>query len=80
MPRRNHSRRISRKENIRDKYDTDFMELPERPEIKYLVAKPTKVIYRNMYAAPGATKIYTARSFNDNLLQLISRRRWEDVS
>lgn len=37
-----------------DNYDTDYVEIPTRPDIDRMVVVPLKVIFQNISAEPGA--------------------------
>lgn len=77
MPRRNRAKHPARP-RMEDRFDTDVCFLPNRPHIDRIIAVPLKTIFRNADAAPWATEVYTARKFDDKLLELIRRQteRW----
>ena len=37
-----------------DNYDTDYVEIPTRPDIDRMIVVPLKVIFQNISAEPGA--------------------------
>ena len=70
MGRHNQIRRQKRG-SVADRYDSDYIDLPEHPEISRIIAVPLKTIYHNISAAPDAMEIYTAQSWSDKILQLL---------
>ena len=73
MPRRNHIKHPHRP-SLEDRYDTDVCSMPQHPHIDRIIAVPLKTIFRNADAAPWATEVYTARKFDDKLLDLIRKQ------
>lgn len=73
MGRHNHIRRQKRG-SMADRYDSDYIDLPEYPQIARINAVPLKTVYHNIAAADWATEIYTAQSWSDKVLQLIVSR------
>lgn len=71
MGRHNHRKHIR---SIEDRYDGDYIGLPELPRISRIIAVPLKTIYINVDADPEADEIYTAKSWCDPILQLIVRK------
>lgn len=59
---------IRRPRPILDSYDTDYIELPQHPEIERIVVEPLKTIYTNLSAAPDANIIRVVRNMDDPLL------------
>lgn len=73
MSRHNNSKR-NRRRSVADRFDTDYIELPEYPDIARVIAVPMKTIYINIAADMGAMEIYTAWSWCDKVLQKIVGR------
>lgn len=71
MPRHNNSRHSRPANIISERFDTDYVELPEHPEILYLIVKPLKTVFRNICAAPEANKRRVIRKFDDRLYKLL---------
>ena len=71
MGRHNHKKHIRR---IEDRYDGDYIGLPEQPRIRRIIAVPLKTIYINIDADPDADEIYTAKSWCDPILHMIVRK------
>lgn len=69
---RHNSRKNTR--NIQERYDGDYIDLPEFPGISRIIAVPLKTIYINIAADPDAEEIYTAHCWCDKILQLIVRK------
>lgn len=79
MPRRNHAR--SRRINpIADRYDTDYVNLPEYPQYNSVVAVPLKTIFYNLDAAPGADDFHVAKHYGDPVLKKLARKIENGVS
>ena len=62
------------RKNLRDRYDVDYVSLPEYPQYCSVVAMPMKTIYINVDADPEADDFYAARSFNDQVLKKLEKR------
>lgn len=73
MGRHNHTRR-HRKPSIADRWDSDYIDLPEYPEIGRIHAAPLKTVYHNIAAGPWAQEVYEIRSWDDPMMQIISRK------
>ena len=63
--RRNHPRQPR---SIFDRYDTDFVDLPQAPHVKQLVSRTMKTVYRNLSAAPWATESPVVETFDEKFL------------
>lgn len=74
MPRNNSTRHSRPAHTISDRYDTDYVELPEHPELLYLIVKPLKTVFRNLCAAPEANKRRVVKKFDDRLYKLLSSK------
>lgn len=74
MPRRNHPRRISAGSSMLDRYDTDYVSLPEYPQYNSVVAIPLKTIFYNIDAAPGANDFYVAKHYGDPVLKKLAKK------
>lgn len=74
MTRRNHPRhpRI-RRPMLTDRYDVDYIFLPEYPEIAAVAVPLMKTIYRNMSCAPWADEVYEAKGEKDKFLNMIRK-------
>lgn len=73
MARRNYPKR---RRSIEDRFDTDVVSLPQHPEIDRLIVVPMKTIYRNTDAAPWAEEVKVIRSFDDDMMHLLSQQGW----
>lgn len=70
MGKHKHSKRM----NMDDRYDKDYISLPEYPHILRIVAVPMKTIYINVEADPDTADEYTAKSWCDEVLQCIASK------
>lgn len=59
---------------LTDRYDLDYVNLPEHPNWNRIVVRPLKTIYINLDAAFDADDFYVARSFSDPILRRIAGR------
>lgn len=57
-------------------YDTDYVEIPSRPDIDRLVVVPLKTVFINFSAEPGANVTYLVHDLDESLGFLIQRNRW----
>lgn len=69
-----HNHRKNRKPGIADRWDSDYIDLPEHPEISRIHTVPLKTVFHNIAAAPWAMEIYTAQSWSDPMMDIISRK------
>ena len=73
MARRNHPKH-PRNAIFSDRYDLDYVSLPEFPKMIRIVAKPLKTIYINLDADFDADGCHVAKNMNDHILQTIAER------
>ena len=69
-----HNIKKNKRRTAADRFDTDYIELPEYPDIARVIAVPMKTIYINIAADMGAMEIYTAWNWCDRVLQDIVSR------
>lgn len=62
-----------RRNNNRNRYTTEYVSVPRRPDLARVTAEPTKTIYINMTAAPWATSEYTIKHGDDPLLLKLAK-------
>lgn len=74
MPRRNHNPRGRSRSSLIDRYDTDYISLPEYPQYNSIVAIPLKTIFYNLDAACGANDFYVIRSFDDPMMRKLEKK------
>ena len=70
MGRHNHKKQHR---SMADRYDTDYISLPEYPHILRINAVPMKTVYINVDADFEPAETYTAKSWSDPVLQAIVR-------
>ena len=80
MPRRNHNPRGRSRSSLIDRYDTDYISLPEYPQYNSIVAIPLKAIFYNIDAAPGANDFYVAKHYGDPVLRKLAKKIENGVS
>ena len=73
MSRKNHNPH-PRKPNLTDRYDTDYVSLPEFPNLSRIVARPLKTIFINLDAKADSDDFHVAGSMDDRILRIISER------
>lgn len=73
MSRHNHIQGKKR-QSMADRFDSDYIDLPERPDITRIYAVPLKTVYHNIAAAPWAHETYTVQNWSDPLMDLISKK------
>ena len=71
MGRHNYKKRHG---GMTDRYDTDYISLPEYPHIIRINAVPMKTVYINVDADFEPAEIYTAKSWNDKVLKAIMNK------
>lgn len=71
-----HPRRFS----LRDRYDLDYVNLPEYPMYLHIIVGAHKTIYVNLDADFGADGVHTVRRKNDPILRMIAKRLENGVS
>ena len=62
-----------RRNNNRNRYTTEYVSVPHRPDLVKVTAEPTKTVYINTAAAPQAATEYTIKRGDDPLLARIMR-------
>ena len=73
MPRRNHAKH-NRRSNMQDRFDTDYVSLPEYPQYNSIAVIPLKTIYLNLDAASNANDFYVIRSYNDPMMRRLEKK------
>lgn len=73
MPRKNHNSHPHRRPDTTDRFDVDYISLPEAPEIAAVIVPRMKTIFRNMSCAPWADTVHEAKSEKDKYLAMIRR-------
>lgn len=73
MVRRNHPKH-SRKNFFSDRYDLDYVNLPERPDLIRIIVKPYKTVYINLDADFWADDFYVVRNDDDKIMRMIAER------
>ena len=73
MARHNYPKN-GRRTTVADRYDTDYVSLPEYPQYCSVVAVPLKTIFYNMDAAPGADDFYVTRCESDPVFKKLAKR------
>lgn len=76
MARRNHPKHPKHTRNnfFSDRYDLDYVSLPERPDLIRIIAKPYKTIYINLDADFLADDFYVVQSDDDKIMRMIAER------
>lgn len=64
----------SRASFFSNRYDIDYVNLPEYPNFVRVIAQPLKTVFVNLDADFNADDFYVARDFDDRVLRLISER------
>jgi hypothetical protein len=73
MPRKNHNPHPSHMSDRIDRYDVDYIFLPDAPELAAVVVPQMKTVYRNMCCAPWADTMHEVKSEKDKYLAMIRR-------
>lgn len=73
MGRKNRSKKGGQ-QNMIDRYDREYISLPEYPQYKTITAIPLKTILINLEAGRRADDFYVARSENDPVLRRIIKK------
>ena len=73
MGRKNHPNHPIRRPDRTDRYDVDYVFLPEAPEIAAVTVPWMKTTYRNMSCAPWADTVHEAKDNKDKYLAMIRR-------
>lgn len=61
------------KAHLSERYDVDYVFLPDCPEIAAVAVPSMKTIYRNMACAPWADTVHTAKDDKDKYMAMIRR-------
>lgn len=56
--------------NARQRYLVEYVDMPERPQVKQLVSRSMKTVYRNLSAEPWATESPLVERFDGELRPL----------
>ena len=73
MPRRNCTKK-PRKSGIADRFDRDFVNLPEYPQYCSVVVLPMKTIFVNLDADPRADDFYVVKHYGDRVFRRLEKR------
>ena len=69
-----------RKSGLLDRYDTDWISMPEYPQYNSVVAIPLKTIFYNLDAASNANDFYVARHYGDPVLKKLAQKIESEVN
>ena len=73
MGRKNHNLHPSRILDRTNRYDVDYVFLPDAPELAAVIVPQMKTIYRNMSCAPWADTVHEVSGDTDKYLTMIRR-------
>lgn len=73
MARKNRNPHPACRPDCTDRYDVDYVFIPEAPEIAAVVVPMMKTIYRNMSCTPWADEVHEVHSEKDKYLTMIRR-------
>ena len=73
MARHNHPKH-PRIPILTDRYDLDYVNLPEYPQLIRIIVKPLKTIYVNLDADFTADDFHVARQLDDPIMRMIAER------
>ena len=73
MPRKNHKSRSTHISPRTDRFDVDYVFLPDAPEIAAIVVPQMKTMFRNMNCAPWADAVHEVKGEKDKYLSMIRR-------
>lgn len=73
MARRNHPKH-TRHPVLVDRYDLDYVNLPEYPQFIRVVVRPLKTIFVNLDADFDADDFYVVRGLHDPIMRKIESR------
>jgi hypothetical protein len=73
MARKNRNPHPQRRTPLTDRYDVDYIFLPDAPEIAAVVVPQMKTIFRNMSCAPWADEMHVVKNDTDKYLTMIRR-------
>lgn len=62
------------KPSLTDRYDLDYVNLPEFRRYNRIIVRPLKTIFVNLDAAFWSDDFYVVRSFNDPMMRKIERK------
>lgn len=63
-----------RRPTLADRYDLDYVNLPEYPGFIRIIVKPLKTIFVNLDASFDADDFYVVRNLHDPMMRLIEGR------
>lgn len=63
-----------RKPSLTDRYDLDYVNLPEYARYNRVIVKPLKTIFVNLDADFWSDDFYVIRSFSDPMMRKIERK------
>ena len=73
MGRKNRNPHPAHVQEPSDRFDVDYVFLPDAPEIAAVVVPSMKTVYRNLNCAPWADAVHEARDEKDKYLTMIRR-------
>ena len=73
MGRKNRNPHPPRTQDPSDRFEVDYVFLPDAPEIAAVAVPQLKTVYRNMCCAPWADTVHEARDEKDKYLTMIRR-------
>ena len=73
MGRKNRNPHPNRRQDRTDRYDVDYVFLPEAPEIAAVAVPSMKTVYKNLSCAPWADMVHEAKNEKDKYLAMIRR-------
>ena len=73
MGRKNRNPHLAQTRDRIERYDVDFVFLPDAPEIAAVAVPQMKTIYRNMSCASWADTVHEAQDERDKYLTMIRR-------
>lgn len=79
MGRHNYTKR-GRRMKTEDRFDVDYVNLPECPQFTTITIIPMKTIFINLDAAADANDFHVARSEHDPIAKKVLRRIESEVS
>ena len=68
-----------RKPSLTDRYDLDYVNLPEYPQYNRIIVKPYKTVYVNLDADFWADGFYVVRHMSDPVMRKIMCRVGSEV-
>lgn len=72
MPRRNRTRRPNRP-RMEDRFDRDYVNLPEYRQYNTIVVLPMKTIFVNLDADPRADDFYVVKHYGDRVFRKLEK-------